>query len=195
DVFVEHGAFTPDEARQVLVVAKAHGLRPKLHVDQLADGGGAVLAAEVGAISADHLEFANDDGLKALADAGVVAVLLPLASLCTHKPPLDARRCFARGVPVAVATDFNPGTAPSYHLPFVLTLACTLNRMTPAQALRGATVVAAKAVGLENEVGSLEPGKRADFVLLDAESVEHWLYHLRPNAAVAVYAAGRKVAP
>jgi imidazolonepropionase len=195
DVFVEHGAFTPDEARQILTAAKAHGLRPKLHVDQLADGGGAALAAEVGAISADHLEFAIDDGLRAMAEAGVVAVLLPLASLYLHKPPLDARRCFVLGVPVAVATDFNPGSAPSYHLPFALTLACTLNRMTPAKALRGATIVAARAIGLEKEVGSLELGKRADFVLLDAESVEHWLYHLRPNAAVAVYAAGRKVAP
>jgi imidazolonepropionase len=123
-----------------------------------------------------------------------VAVLLPFASLYLNKPPLDARRCFALGVPVAVATDFNPGSAPSYHLPFAMTLACTMNRMTPAQALRGATIVAARAIGLESEVGSLEPGKRADFVLLDAESVEHWLYHLRPNAVVGVYAAGRRVA-
>lgn len=190
DVFVEHGAFTPDEARQILAVGKVHGLRPKLHVDQLADGGGAALAAEVGAISADHLEFANDDGLRAMAEAGVVAVLLPLASLYLHKPPIDARRCFDLGVPVAVATDFNPGSAPSYHLPFVMTLACTMNRMTPAQALRGATIVAAQAIGFEHEAGSLEPGKRADFVLLDAESVEHWLYQLRPNAAIGVYIGG-----
>src|SRR5207244_9953205 len=127
DVFVEHGAFTPDEARQVIAVAKAHGLRPKLHVDQLADGGGAALAAEVGAISADHLEFADDDGLKAMADAGVVAVVLPFASLYLNKPPLHPRRCFAVGVPVAVATDFNPGSAPSHHFPSALTLACTTN--------------------------------------------------------------------
>jgi len=194
DVFVENGAFTPDEARQVFAVSKAHGLRPKLHVDQLADGGGAALAAEVGAISAEHLEFASDDGLWGMAAAGVVAVLLPIAALYLNKPPLDARRCFALGVPVAVATDFNPGSAPSYHLPFAMTLACTMNRMTPAQALRGATIVAARAIGLESELGSLEPGKRADFVLLDAESVEHWLYQLRPNAVVGVYAAGRRVA-
>ncbi|HTK74475.1 MAG TPA: imidazolonepropionase [Gemmataceae bacterium] len=193
DVFVEHGAFTPDEARQISSAAKPHGLRPKLHADQLADGGGAALAAEVGAISADHLEFASDDGLRAMAAAGVVAVLLPFASLYLNKPPLDARRCFALDVPVAVATDFNPGSAPSYHLPFAMTLACTMNRMTPAQALRGAAIVAARAVGLEHEVGSLEPGKRADFALLDAESVEHWLYHLRPNAVVGVYTAGRRV--
>jgi imidazolonepropionase len=195
DVFVEEGAFTPDEARQVLTAGKAHGLRPKLHVDQLRDGGGAALAAEVGAISADHLEFASDEGLRAMAEARVVAVLLPLASLYLNKPPLDARRCFAAGVPVAVATDFNPGSAPSYHLPFALTLACTLNRMTPAQALRGATIVAARAIGVQNTVGSLEPGKWADFVLLNAESVEHWLYHLRPNAAVGTFFAGRRLDP
>src|SRR5207253_2598995 len=116
DVFVETGAFSADEARTVFAAAKAHGLRPKLHADQLADGGGAALAAEVGAASADHLEFAGDDGLRAMAAAGVVAVALPIASLYLRQPPLDARRCFAAGVPVAVATDFNPGSAPSFHL-------------------------------------------------------------------------------
>src|SRR5262245_12016785 len=173
DVFVEHGAFTADEARQVFAAAKAHGLRPKFHADQLADGGGASLAAEVGAVSADHLEYANDEGLRSMAAAGVVAVALPLASLYLRQPPLDARRCLAAGVPVAVATDFNPGSAPCYDLPLALTLACTMNRLTPAEALRGATLIAARALGLERDVGSLEPGKRADFVLLDAKSVDH----------------------
>jgi imidazolonepropionase len=190
DVFVEKGAFTVDEARTIFECAKRWNLRPKLHADQLADGGGAKLAAEVGAISADHLEFASDDGLKAMAQSGVVAVLLPLASLYLRQPPLDARRCLAAGVPVAVATDFNPGSAPSYHLPLAMTLACTMSHLTPALALKGATITAARAIGLEREVGSLEPGKRADFVLLDAESVEHWLYHFRPNAVSGVYAGG-----
>jgi len=193
DVFVEQGAFTSDEARTIFAAAKAHGLRPKLHADQLADGGGAKLAAEVGAISADHLEFASDDGLKAMGHASVVAVLLPLATLYLRQPPLDARRCLAAGVPVAVATDFNPGSAPSYHLPLAMTLACTMNHLTPALALRGATITAAKAIGLDREVGSLEPGKRADFVLVDAESVEHWLYHFRPNVVTAVYVGGERI--
>jgi imidazolonepropionase len=191
DVFVETGAFTPDEARAIFAAAKRHGLRPKLHADQLADGGGAALAAEVGAISADHLEYASDEGLRAMADAGVVAVALPIASLYLRQPPLDGRRCLAAGVTVAVATDFNPGSAPSYDLPLALTLACTLNRLTPAEALRGATINAARAIGVEGEVGSLEPGKRADFVLVDAESVEHWLYHYRPDAVRATYIGGR----
>jgi imidazolonepropionase len=157
----------------------------------LSDTGGAALAAEVGAASADHLEYAGDDGLRAMAAAGVVAVALPLASLYLRQPPLDVARCRAAGVPVAVATDFNPGSAPSYHLPLAVTLACTMCRMTPAEALRGATIVAARAIGLERDVGSLEPGKRADVVLLDAESVEQWVYHVRPTAVVGAYVAGR----
>jgi imidazolonepropionase len=191
DVFVEKGAFTPDEARAVFAAAKTSWMRPKLHADQLADGGGAALAAEVGAISADHLEFANDAGLRAMADAGVVAVALPIASLYLRQPPLDARRCLAAGVTVAVATDFNPGTAPIYDLPLAMTLACTMNGLTPAEALRGATINAARAIGVEGEVGSLELGKRADFVLVDAESVEHWLYHYRPDSVRATYIGGK----
>jgi imidazolonepropionase len=192
DVFVDRAAFTVDESRRILTAGMAYGLRPKLHADQLADDGAAALAAEVGAISADHLEFASDAGLEAMARAGVVAVLLPFATLNVHVPPLDARRCLRAGLAVAVATDFNPGSAPSYHLPFALGLACAINRLTPAQALKGATINAAKAIGLETEVGSLEPGKRADFVLLDAESVDQWLSHARPNAAAAVFVGGQR---
>jgi imidazolonepropionase len=192
DVFVERGAFTADEARTVFAGAKAHGLRPKLHADQLADGSGAALAAEVGAISADHLEFASDEGLRAMAAAGVVAVTLPIASLYLRHPPLDARRCLDAGLSVAVATDFNPGSAPCYDLPLAMTLACIMNRLTPAEALRGATINAARAIGLDIEAGSLEVGKRADFLLVNAESVEHWLYHYRPDAVREVYLGGER---
>jgi imidazolonepropionase len=117
-----------------------------------------------------------------MARAGVVAVSLPLATLYLAQPPMPARRLVEAGVAVAVATDFNPGSAPSYHLPLALTLACTLQRMTPGEALTGATIVAARAVGLESRVGSLEPGKAADFAVVDAPDVATWLYHLRPNA-------------
>jgi imidazolonepropionase len=117
-----------------------------------------------------------------MATAGVVAVGLPLASLYLGQAPMPARRLIAAGVPVAIASDFNPGSAPSYHLPFALTLACTLLRMTPAESLKAATLNAARAVGMERSVGSLEPGKLADFALIDAPDVDHWLYHLRPNA-------------
>ena len=192
DVFVEETAFSVEEARKIFAVAVRHGLRAKLHADQLSDGGGARLAAEVGAVSADHLEYASDDGIAAMAEAGVVAVSLPLATLYLGQRAFDARRFVAAGVPVAVATDFNPGSAPSYHLPLALTLACTMQHMTPAEALKGATCYAARALGLEEKIGSLEAGKQADFVLLDAPDVNHWLYHFRPNAAVATFVQGQR---
>jgi len=191
DVFVERSAFTVDEARRLLRAAQAVGLGAKLHADQLTRGGGAELAAELGAVSADHLECASEAGISAMARAGVVAVSLPLASLYLGQVPAPARRWIEAGVAVAVATDFNPGSAPSYHLPFALTLACTLQRMTPAEALKGATVLAARAVGLEPRVGSLEPGKAADFALIDAPDVNHWLYHLRANACRLTVIGGR----
>jgi len=179
-----------EEARQIFRAAAAQGLRAKLHADQLTAGGGAELAADVGAVSADHLECISDGGIRALAGAGVVAVGLPLASMYLNQPPLPARRLIEAGVPVAIATDFNPGSAPSFHLPFALTLACTLLRMTPAEALKGATINAARAVGLQHTVGSLEPGKQADFAVMDAPDVDQWLYHLRPNACVMTGVGG-----
>lgn len=182
DVFVEESAFSLAEARRILLAGRDAGLAPKLHADQLTSGGGAELAAEVGALSADHLEHASDSGISAMARAGTVAVSLPLASLYLGQPAMPARRFIEAGVPVAVATDFNPGSAPSFHLPLALTLACTLQRMTPAEALKGATAIAARAVGRENRVGSLEGGKAADFAVFDAPDVNHWLYHHRANA-------------
>lgn len=190
DVFVERSAFTVAEARRLLRAAQAAGLGAKLHADQLSPGGGAELAAEVGAVSADHLECASEAGIAAMARAGVVAVSLPLASLYLGQTPAPARRWIAAGVAVAVATDFNPGSAPSYHLPFALTLACTLQRMTPAEALKGATSIAARAVGLGSRVGALEPGKAADFAIIDAPDVNLWLYHLRPNACLLTVVGG-----
>ncbi|HEY0351010.1 MAG TPA: imidazolonepropionase [Gemmatimonadales bacterium] len=190
DVFVEESAFSVDEARRILRAAQQAGLAAKLHADQLTDSGGAELAAELGALSADHLEHISEAGILALARAGVVAVSLPLASLYLGQTPLPARGLIQAGVPVAVATDFNPGTAPSYHLPLALTLACTLQRMTPAESLKGATLYAARAVGLESTLGSLEPGKAADFALINAPDVNHWLYHFRPNACVLTTIGG-----
>lgn len=190
DVFVEESAFTVAEARRVLLAAGAAGLGARLHADQLTAGGGAELAAEVGALSADHLECVSEGGVKALAAARVVAVSLPIASLYLGQTPMPARRLIDSGVAVAVATDFNPGSAPCYHLPLALTLACTLQRMTPAEALKGATLYAARALGVEAEAGSLEQGKRADFAVLDASDVNHWVYHLQPNATVMTVIAG-----
>jgi imidazolonepropionase len=182
DVFVEESAFTIEEARQILQAGRRAGLALKLHADQLTSGGGAELAAELRAISADHLEHASSRGIAALAAAGVVAVSLPLASLYLGQSPMPARRFIESGVPVAVATDFNPGSAPSYHLPLAMSLACLLQHMTPAEVLKATTVYAARAVGMEERVGSLEIGKTADFAVIDAADVSTWLYHLRPNS-------------
>lgn len=190
DVFVEASAFTVDEARAVLTAGLRSGLAPKLHADQLSSCGGAELAGELGALSADHLEHVSEAGIAALRAAGVVAVSLPLATLYLGQPAMPARRLIEAGVRVAVATDFNPGSAPSWHLPLALTLACVVQQMTPAEALKGATVYAARAVGLDGRVGSLEPGKLADFALIDAPDVNHWLYHFRANACVETVIGG-----
>jgi imidazolonepropionase len=193
DVFVDEGAFTVEEARHLFAVARAAGLLPKLHADQLTDTGAAALAAEVGAISADHLEQIGPAGIAALARAGVVAVSLPIAALYLRQAPLPARALIDAGVPVAVATDFNPGTAPSLHLPLALTLACVQQRMTPAEALKGATQCAARALAVQDRRGSLEPGRSASFAVIDAPDVDHWLYHLRPNACRLTVVDGRVV--
>ena len=190
DVFVEDSAFSVAEARGILRAGQDSGLAAKLHADQLTSGGGAELAAELGALSADHLEHVSERGIRAMAAKGVVAVSLPLASLYLGQPPMPARRLIEGGVAVAVATDFNPGSAPSFHLPLALTLACTLQRMTPAEALKGATIYAARAVGLEPSVGSLEAGKSADFAVIDAPDVNHWIYHFRPNACAMTVISG-----
>ena len=190
DVFVEESAFTADEARAIVRAASAHGLAVKLHVDQLTDGGGAALAAELNAVSADHLECVSTDGIACLARAGTVAVTLPLAALYLGRPAAPARSLIDAAVPVAVATDFNPGTAPTFHLPLAMLCAATLQRMTPAEVLKGVTIYAARAIGEARVAGSLEPGKRADFAIIDASDVNHWVYHFTPNACVATYIGG-----
>jgi imidazolonepropionase len=193
DAFVEKGAYTVEEARRIFTSAQEHGLQIKVHADQLSDGGGAALAAEMGAVSAEHLEYISDDGIESLAGSGTIAVSLPLASLYLGEPYLPARKLLAAGVRVAVASDFNPGSAPSYHLPLAMTLACIQQGMTPQEALNGATSVAARAVSSEGRIGSLLPGYAADLAVIDALSVNHWLYHFVPNACVAVMKKGNLI--
>jgi len=194
DVFVDESAFSLEEARSILQAAVNSGLKPRLHADQLTNTGAAELAAELGAASADHLEQVTEAGIAALAGSGVVAVSLPVATLYLGARPMPARRLIAAGVPVAISTDFNPGTAPTFHLPLAMTLACSLQRMTPAEALKGATIYAAKALSRQADRGSLEPGMAADFVVIDASDVNLWLYHFRPNACLATFIDGIQVA-
>jgi imidazolonepropionase len=191
DIFVEEGAFSIDEARKILNTAKQAGLGLKVHADQLSNGGGAQLAAELGAVSAEHLEYADEKGIKALLMAGTVAVSLPLASLYLRERYLPARQMLEAGVRVAVATDFNPGSAPSYHLPLAMTLACINQQMTPQEVLMGATSVAARAIAAEQRIGSLLPGYDADIAIIDAPSVNHWLYHFQGNACCGVIKSGQ----
>jgi imidazolonepropionase len=193
DVFVEEGAFTVEEAREVLRAGLGAGLAPKLHADQLSDGGGAELAAALSAASADHLEHVSERGVAALAEAGVVAVSLPIASAVLARGTMPARRLLEAGARVAVATDYNPGTAPSFDLHLAMWLACVTHRLTPGEVLRAVTLDAARALALHDELGSLEPGKAADLVLLDAPDFDHWLYHFRPGTVRATFVGGERV--
>ena len=168
DAFCENIAFTPAQTRRVFEAARAHGLPVKLHAEQLSNQGGAALAAEFGALSADHLEHIDEDGVRAMARAGTVAVMLPGAYYFlrdTQAPPIALFR--RHGVPMAVATDCNPGTSPTTHLPLMMNMACTLFRMTPAEALLGVTRHAARALGMSDSRGTVEIGKRADLCLWD----------------------------
>lgn len=168
DGFCEAIAFSPSQMRRVFEAARTHGLRVKLHADQLSDGGGAALAAEFEALSADHLEHASDAGLAALARAGSVAVILPGAFYClreTKLPPIEALR--RHGVAMAVATDSNPGTSPTTSLLTMANMACVLFGLTAEEAVAGITCHAAAALGLHDR-GALEAGRRADFALWDA---------------------------
>jgi imidazolonepropionase len=190
DIFIEEGAFSIDEAKEILGSAKQAGLGLKVHADQLNSGGGAQLAAKLGAVSAEHLEYADEDGIRALAKAGTVAVSLPLASLYLRESYVRAREMLNAGVRVAVATDFNPGSAPSYHLPLAMTLACINQQMTPQEVLMGVTTIAAKAIAAEKQIGSLLPGFAADIAIIDAPSLNQWLYHFRANACHGVIKSG-----
>ena len=170
DAFCESIGFTPAQTQRVFDAARAHGLPVKLHAEQLSNQGGAALAAEYGALSADHLEHIDEAGVRAMAAAGTVAVMLPGAYYFlrdTKAPPIALFR--EHGVPMAVATDCNPGTSPGTHLPLMMNMACTLFRMTPAETLLGVTRVAAQALGLQSSRGTIELGKRADLCLWDVD--------------------------
>lgn len=194
DAFCEGIGFTPGQTERVFQAARGLGLPVKLHAEQLSDLGGAALAARYGALSADHLEHLSEDGARAMAASGTVAVLLPGAFYSlrdTKLPPVDALR--RHKVPMAVATDCNPGTSPIASLLTVLNMACVLFRLTPEEALAGATVHAARALGLADSHGTLEPGRAADFVLWDIERPAELAYRIGPNPCAGVVRAGRPV--
>ncbi|HEX9340742.1 MAG TPA: imidazolonepropionase [Thermoplasmata archaeon] len=190
DVFVDEGYFTPEQARRILEKAKVAGLLPKIHADELAETGGAALAAELSAVSADHLAHASGDGIDAMARAGVIGVLLPATSLASRLPFADGRRLVAAGVPVALGTDFNPNCW-CESLQLAAALACHHNGLVPAEAIVASTINAAHAVGRAGDVGSLEPGKQADLLVLDIPSHRHLGYRIGGNAVRTVVKRGR----
>ncbi len=167
DAFCDVGAFSIEQGRAVLEAGSELGFTPKLHADEFADTGGARLAADVGAISADHLLHASEAGLAAMVHAGTMAVLLPGTAYFLGLPFAQARRMIDLGVPVALASDYNPGSSPMWSMPAVISLACVGMRLVPAEAIAAATINAAWAIGVAEEIGSLEPGKAADLVVLD----------------------------
>jgi len=194
DAFCENIAFTPSETRRVFETARGLGLPVKLHADQLSDLHGAALAAEFGALSADHLEYTSEAGVRAMAASGSIAVMLPAAFYTlreTRLPPIELLR--AHGVPMAVASDLNPGTSPVLSLRHAMNMACTLFRLTPEEALRGATVHAARALGLDDR-GTLQPGLRADFVVWDVDHPAELCYWIGGNLARDIVVGGAKAA-
>lgn len=191
DAFMENIAFTPDETATVFAAAHARDLPVKLHADQLSDGSGAALAARFGALSADHLEYTSEAGVRAMAESGTVAVLLPGAFYFlgeTRVPPVALFRRY--GVPMAVASDCNPGSAPTVSLLLMLNMACTLFRLTPAEALAGVTRNAAAALGIAGERGTLALGKSADFVAWNVGHPAELSYWLGRNPAHLVVREG-----
>ncbi|MFT5730971.1 MAG: imidazolonepropionase [Desulforhopalus sp.] len=193
DIFCEEGVFSIEQSRRLLNAAIRLGMKVKLHADEVHDLGGAGLAAELRASSADHLLAASDDNIKAMAAAGVVANLLPATAYSLRKPYAKARYMIEHNLPVALATDCNPGSSYTESMPFVIGLAVLNMLMTPAEALIGATLNAAYAIGMAEKVGSLDVGKQADFLVLDGRSPAILAYHAGVSPVERVYKKGKRV--
>jgi imidazolonepropionase len=196
DAFCDDHAFTVDEARAVLTAAKRHGLGLRLHAEQFRPGTGAALAAELGAATADHLETVTEETLALLREAGVQPVLLPGSVFAlgrTRYPP--ARKMVEMGLGIVLATDFNPGSSPVASMPFMLSLACLEMGLLPAEALTAATINAAWSLGMGAQVGSLEAGKHADFLIHEFTDYRELAYFIAAPARPRVFIAGREVTP
>jgi len=196
DAFCERIAFTTGQVERLFVAARRLGLPVKLHAEQLSDSGGSQLLARSGGLSADHLEYVSEDGVRALAESGAVAVLLPGAFYFlreTRLPPVELLR--RHRVPIAISTDCNPGSSPVTSLLLMLSMACTLFRLTPEEAIAGVTRNAARALGVDATHGALQPGKTADLAVWDIERPAQLAYEIGANPLRALYRAGRQVRP
>lgn len=194
DVFCEEGVFSVEQSRRLLLAAREHGLGLKIHADEVHDLGGAALAGELGTCSAEHLLAASDAGLALMAEKGVVAVLLPATAYSLRKPYARGRDMIARNVPVALATDCNPGSCFCESMPFIMGLAVMQMGLTPEEALVACTLNAAHAIGMGEQVGSIEAGKLADFLVLDGDTPAFVPYHVGANPVARVFKRGRALA-
>lgn len=190
DVFCEQGYFSVEESKKILLEGKKYGMISKLHADELTSIGGAELAAEVGAISADHLEHIRETGIQALKHSNVIATLLPGVSFFLRHPYAPARKLIDAGIPVAIATDFNPGSCMSFSMPLMMTIACTQMKMTPEEAITACTLNAAAALKLSNEIGSIEVGKQADIIVCEIPNYRYLPYHFGTNLVSTVIKKG-----
>jgi imidazolonepropionase len=190
DVFCENGYFSIEESRRILDAGKRHNLFPKIHADELSPLGGAELAVEVGAVSADHLEHIGPHSIELFSRSDVIAGMLPGVSFFLGHTYAPARTLIDSGAIVALATDFNPGSCMSYSVPMMMTIACTQMKITPEEALTAATVNAAAALKMSGEIGTLEPGKKADIVFLTIPDYRYLPYHYGENHVAAVMKDG-----
>ena len=194
DAFCEKGIFSVEQTRRVLSEAKKLGFKLKVHADEIESFGGAELAAELGAVSAEHLMAISEQGIEALAKSGTVAVVLPATSFFLMAPQYaPAKKMIESGVCVAIATDYNPGSSPTENIQQAMWNACFKMKLSPEQIFRGVTINAAKAICRERVVGSLEKGKQADLLVLNAPSLEYALYHFGVNSVRQVWKQGKKV--
>ncbi len=194
DVFCDDGVFTAEQSERILNAGRRCGMIPKMHADEIKEIGGTQAAARVGAISCDHLSETGRAGMEALRDGGVIAVMLPATSFYLKKPYGDFRGMIDAGVPVAVATDMNPGSTPNLSLPFAMTAACLYGRLTPEEVLCGATLNGAAAIGMADRLGTLEAGKQADLVVWDADNLDQLIYRYGTNRAAAIFKRGARKA-
>lgn len=193
DVFCDQGAFTVEESRKVLMAGKQSSLTPKIHADEIAATGGAELAAEVGAVSADHLLKSSDQGLELLKENGIVAVLLPITAFSLKEDYARGRYMIDNGLPISLATDMNPGSCYSESIPLLFSLATLYMGLTVEESITALTLNAAAALGKADKIGTIEPGKQADLVILDAPDYEHLSYHIGVNLVDGVVKRGELI--
>jgi imidazolonepropionase len=191
DVFCEEGVFDVKQSKRILLAGKEHGLIPKIHADEIEPLGGAELASEIGCITADHLVAASERGMDMMAQKGVIANLLPATSFNLQSGKFaQGRKMIDMGIPVSLSTDYNPGSCPTENLQLVMSFASIIMKLTPEEVITAVTINGACALGLENEIGSIQEGKKADLVIFDAPNIEYIIYHFGINHAEKVIKNG-----